>query len=96
MAQTVYSITLLAGEKKILLERPIVLKRIYGCITVRGFDEWCPSKVSFDDSLFHSFFVLNKPVTTFEMKGEGIFQGDVWTQNISGNSLLYSMSEILI
>jgi len=96
MAQTVYSITLVDGQKKILLEKPTTLKRIFGNITVRGFEGGCASKVSFGDPLFYSFFVLNKPVTTFEMKGEGIFQGDVWVQNISGISLLYSMSEILV
>ena len=97
MVQTVCSVTVLAGEKKIIIEKPHSLQRIF--FSVRAFADqttWYETKVSFDDPNFNSFYVLDGPAKYFEAKGEGIFQGNVWIYNISGINLLYSATEILI
>jgi len=97
MAQTVYSVTILAGKKKILLEKPQVLRRIF--FSVRALADqaaWYKSMVSFDDPSFRSFYVLNGPAKYFEAKGEGIFQGDVWVYNVSVQNLEYTVTEILV
>jgi len=97
MVQTVRSITILAGEKKLLLEKPLVLNRIFFSIRALADESaWYQSKVSFDDPLFHYFYVLNGPGKSFEAKGEGIFQGDVWVLNASDQNLQYTTTEILI
>jgi len=97
MAQTLRTITLSAGDKTILVAKPLVLCRIF--VSVRAFADdakWYQSKLSFDDPTFTSFFVLNGPGKYFEAKGEGIFQGNIWGQNTSAVSLQYTMTEILI
>ena len=97
MVQTLRTISLSPGAKKIILKKPIVLCRIF--FSVRAFADqnmWYQSKLSFDDPKFTSFFVLNGPGKYFEAKGEGIFQGDIWGQNASTVSLQYTMTEILI
>ena len=97
MVQTIRSITILAGEKKILIEKPHVLLRIF--FSVRAFAEqsaWYESKISFDDPNFHYFYVIDGPAKYFEARGEGIFQGDVWVYNASNTNLLYSVTEILV
>ena len=96
MVQTIRSITLLAGEKKVLLEKPRRLCRIF--FSIRAFAEqtaWYETKISFDDPLFHSFYVLDGPAKYFEVEGVDIFQGNIWVYNLSGTSLLYSTTEIL-
>ena len=97
MAQTLRTITLSAGDKTILVEKPLVLCRIF--VSVRALadeDKWYQSKLSFDDPSFTSFYVLNGPGKYFEAKGEGIFQGNIWGQNASTVNLQYTMTEILI
>jgi len=97
MAQTLRTVTLSAGDKTILVAKPLVLCRIF--VSVRALaddDKWYQSKISFDDPSFSSFFVLNGPGKYFEAKGEGIFQGDIWGINTSTVSLQYTMTEILI
>ena len=97
MAQTLRTITLSAGDKTILIEKPLVLRRIFVSVrTLADQDKWYQSKISFDDPSFSSFFVLNGPGKYFEAKGEGIFQGDIWGINTSTVSLQYTMTEILI
>ena len=96
MAQTVYSTTILAGKKKLLLEKPSVLHRIF--FSIRAFapyDEWHETKISFDDPQFRSFYVLDESARYFESKGEDIFQGNIWVYNVSDTDLLYSATEIL-
>jgi len=96
MVQTVHSETIPAGQKMILVEKPCVLHRIFFSISVlRANNEWFASKVSFDDPLFRSFFVLDGPERYFEARGQDIFQGNVWVQNVSSQDILYSMTEIL-
>ena len=97
MVQTVRSITILAGEKRIILEKPRNSCRIF--FSVRAFADqtaWLETKLSFDDPFFNSFYVIDGPAKYFEAKGEGIFQGNVWIYNISNINLLYSATEILI
>ena len=97
MVQTLISKTVLAGQKRILLEKPIVLKRVFFSITALADpDVWYKSAVSFDDPLFLSFFVLNGPARHFEARGEGIFQGNVWVSNLSDHDLEYTATEILV
>ena len=97
MVQTVRSMTILSGEKKIIIEKPRTLCRIF--FSVRAFADqntWLETKISFDDPQFLSFYVIDGPAKYFEAKGEGIFQGNVWIYNLSNINLLYSATEILI
>ena len=97
MAQTLQTLTLSAGDKTILIKKPIGLRRIFFSIrALADQDKWYQSKLSFDDPSFTSFYVLNGPGKYFEAKGEGIFQGNIWGQNTSTVSLQYTMTEILI
>ena len=97
MVQTVISKTILAGQKKILLEKPHVLQRIFFSIRALADDTtWYKSMMSFGDPLFRSFFVLNGPGKYFEVRGEGIFQGDIWICNLSDQDLEYTATEILV
>ena len=97
MVQTLRTVTLSPEDKTILVEKPLVLYRIF--VSVRALadqDKWHQSKLSFDDPSFTSFYVLNGPGKYFEAKGEGIFQGNIWGQNASTVNLQYTMTEILI
>ena len=97
MVQTVISKTILAGQKRILLEKPTALKRVFFSITALADPGmWYKSEVSFGDPLFRSFFVLNGPARHFEARGEGIFQGNVWVRNLSDHDLEYTATEILV
>ena len=81
----------------ILIEKPRALIRVFFSIrALADQSTWYQSKVSFDDPLFRSFYVLNGPAKYFEAKGEGIFQGDVWVHNASDQNLQYTATEILI
>ena len=96
MVQTVRSETILAGHKKIIFEKPLVLHRIFLSINALAPpDAWCESRISFDDPLFYSFYTLAGYVKYFEAKGEGIFQGDVWVVNTSAGDVIYTLTEIL-
>ena len=97
MVQTVKSIALPSGEQKILLEKPLVLSRIFFRITaLLPLTTNYTSKISFDDPAFTSFFVLLGPTVSFAAKGEGISQGDIWVRNDSQISIYYSATEILV
>ena len=97
MVQTLISKTILAGQKLVLLGKPIVSNRVFFSISALADDAmWFKSLVSFGDPLFRSFFVLNGPGKYFEARGEGIFQGDVWVRNLSNQNLEYTATEILI
>ena len=97
MAQTLRTTTLQPSEKILLIEKPRMLRRIF--FSIRALSDqnmWYQSRMSFDDPLFHSFYVLDGPAKYFEAKGEGIFQGDVWVLNASDQNLQYTATEILI
>ena len=96
MVQTVRSINVSAGEKKIVVEKPQALHRVF--FSIQAFADqtaWLETKISFDDPQFRSFYVLDGPARYFEAKGEDIFQGNIWVFNMSDTSLLYSATEIL-
>ena len=97
MVQTVRSEIILAGSKKIIFEKPLVLHRIFFSINVLApLDTWFESRVSFDDPMFLSYYTLTGYTKYFEAKGEGISQGDVWLFNTSSGDVLYTFAEILV
>jgi len=96
MVQTVGTYLVLSGEKKIVLEKPNTLHRIFFSIRViAGEAAWRDTKISFDDPLFSSYLSLNGSKKYFEATGEDIFQGNVWVINQSDVGLLFSVTEIL-
>ena len=97
MVQTLITKTILPGQKMLLLKKPLVSKRVFFSVRALADDsQWYKSVVSFGDPLFRSFFVLNGPGKYFEVRGEGIFQGDVWVCNQSDHDLEYTATEILL
>jgi len=97
MVQTVKSRMVYSGWKVCLLEKPLVLNRIFFNITVL-FDATmdCQARMSLGDPRFSTYYTLNNQVFYFEARGEGIFQGDVWVENVSPSDLLFVRSEILV
>jgi len=97
MVQTVQTIILPAGQQKIFFEKPHVLVRIFASIRVLASPEaWAESRISFDDPMFHSYYTLAGYIKYFEIKGEGIFQGDVWVLNTTTGDMIYTFTEILL
>jgi len=96
MVQTVRSLLLLAGQKKIILKKPSSSRRIFFSVrTVAGQDPACLTWLSFDDPLFCSYYTLSLAEKYFQAQGEDIFQGNVWLYNLSGGDLTYTATEIL-
>ena len=97
MAQTVQTVIVHAGQQKILVKKPHVLRRIFVSIQVLAPPEaWAESRISFDDPMFYSYYTLAGFSKYFEARGDGIFQGDVWVFNITTGDLSYTVTEILI
>ena len=97
MVQSVIYTSLPPGQQKIFLEKPRVLRRIFfKIVALIPPNAGYPSKISFGDPMFYSYFVLNGLNIYFESKGEGIFQGDIWLRNQSDVSVGYTATEILI
>ena len=97
MVQTVGSVRIPAGHKKIIFEKPRVLRRIF--ISIEELippDVWCESRISFGDPMFYSYYIMAGYSKHFRTKGEGIFQGDVWIYNVSTTDVVYTYSEILV
>ena len=96
MAQTVYTHKALIGEKIIILEKPLVLRRIYFSIcAITNLTTWHESKISFDDPKFSSYYTINGPEKYFTAGGEDIFQGNIWIWNVSDVDILFTATEIL-
>ena len=96
MVQTVCTIQVLAEEKKIILEKPARLHRIFFTIrTIADQASVCTSYLSFDDPMFHTYFTFSGPMKYFVAEGPDINQGDVWIYNASGGDLKYTATEIL-
>ena len=96
MVQTVKSVLVLIGEKKIVLEKPHALHRIFFSLRVLArLEAWLDVKMSFDDPLFLSLYSLNGPEKYFEAAGVHIFQGNIWIYNNSDLHLWILVSEIL-
>ena len=96
MVQTIKTIGVQPQEKIIIGEKPHVLRRVFFHIEVATQpDSWYPAKISFDDPLFSSYFRLVGTARSFEMKGNDIFQGDIWVKNESTIILYFSLTESL-
>jgi len=96
MVQTVCTISVLAGEKKIILEKPNRLRRIFFEVrTIADQAPVCMTWLSFDDPLFHTYFTFSGPMKYFVAEGPDINQGDIWIYNASGGDLTYTATEIL-
>ena len=96
MVQTVKSVLIFVGEKKVILERPHTLQRVFFSVKVLARTEaWFEVKMSFDDPLFYSYYLLNGPEKYFEAAGADIFQGNVWVFNNSGTNSWFPTTEIL-
>jgi len=81
----------------ILVKKPNVSTRIFMSIRALADDTtWAMSKISFGDPYFYSYYTIDGPAKYFEIKGEGIYQGDIWVRNASDINLIYTVSEILI
>jgi len=97
MTQTVRSQWIYSGWKIRLLNQPRVLNRIF--FTVKVLTDPTTDyrlNISLGDPGFSSYFALGRQVSFFEAKGEGIFQGDIWAQNVSAAEIYLSVSEILV
>ena len=96
MVQTVCTHLLAVGAKKIVLEKPNALKRVFFSVRlVAGETLNHELRMSFDDPLFYFFYTFNGPAKYFEADGADIFQGNVWLANMADNDLLCAVSEIL-
>ena len=96
MVQTIKSVIIAPSQKTKIAETPHTLHRIFFSVrVVVGVNSWYPAKISFDDPLFASFYLLAGTERYFEMQGEDIFQGDIWAKNEATISLWYTASEIL-
>ena len=82
MVQTLASFVMPSGSQRRVFEKHRSLRRVFFGITVLAGDSvWRESRISFDDPSFFSYYVLDGQYKHFEMKGEGIFQGDIWVRN---------------
>ena len=96
MAQTICTLMIPAGQRKIILERPHSLSRIFfSVLVIVDQDGWYDSRMAFDDPAFTTSYALNGATKYFEAEGVDIFQGDVWVYNASDKSLSYTATEIL-
>ena len=96
MVQTIRTHMVSMGQKKIVLEKPQVLNRIFFSVQVITYaTTWHDVRMSFDDPLFSSFYSLTGMKKYFEAEGVDIFQGNVWIFNLSDKDLYISATEIL-
>ena len=97
MSQNVISTTIPASKQILLFEKPGVLRRIFFGITAMLNDSvWRQSRVSFDGPKFYTFYVIDGPAKHFELKGDGLPQGDIWVRNASDIDIYYTATETLI
>ena len=97
MVQTVKSLKVYTDWKVVLLEKPRASTRIFFSIKVladptSGYKAW----ISFDDPTFVSHYILQGQTQQLKAKGEGIFQGAIWANNVSSLDLVFVMTEILV
>ena len=96
MVQTVCTLSIVAGGKKIIIEKPRTLHRIFfSVITILSATSGYDIRVSFDDPLFHSYYSLRGATKHFEAEGKDIFQGNVWLWNKSTADVEVAVTEIL-
>ena len=96
MVQNVVSVTIPAGQQRIFFEKPHILHRIFfGITAMLNNDVWRQSRISFDGPAFYTFYVIDGPAKHFEIKGDGLPQGDIWVRNSSDINIYYTATEIL-
>jgi len=96
MVQTIKSVHLFPSQKIKVAEMPHTLHRVFFSLqVVSAVNTWYPSKISFDDPSFDSFYLIAGTDRYFQMSGEDIFQGDIWLKNDSVTTIWYAISEIL-
>ena len=96
MVQTIRTHMVSMGQKKIILEKPQVLNRIFfSVLVIAAATTWYDVRMSFDDPLFSSFYSLTGMKKYFEAMGVDIFQGNIWIGNYSSEDLYISATEIL-
>ena len=96
MVQTIHTVMIPTGQKKIIIEKPSVLHRIFFSVQViTAATTWYDVRMSFDDPLFSSSYSLTGMKKYFEAEGVDIFQGNIWVDNASTASIWYSATEIL-
>jgi len=96
MVQTVQSLWVYSGQTTRVFEKPSVLHRIFFRVQVLTDPATQhPLRLSFDDPLFISYYILDWSFRHFQAEGEDIFQGDVWVMNPTDINLLVSLTEIL-
>ena len=97
MVQTLRSQMMSSGHQMILIEKPHALTRIFFRVGVLG-DQTMgrQMRISFDDPMFRSYYILDGQAKFFEARGEGIFQGDVWARNTSTGMIVWVATEILV
>ena len=97
MSQNVISTTIPSNKQLLLFEKPSVLRRIFfGITAMLNESVWRQSRVSFDGPMFYTFYVIDGPAKHFELKGDGIPQGDIWVRNSSDIDIYYTATETLI
>jgi len=96
MVQTIISFGIPAWGQRLVFEKPHSLRRIFCEIRVLGDEAWTQSRVSFDDPRFMSYYILSDWYKQFEIKGDGISQGDIWLRNPSEKVRYYTATEILV
>jgi len=97
MAQTLKTRTIYTGWKVVLLEKPLASRRIFfGIKVLTDLSMGYRSHISFGDPTFSSYYTLDGSIQQLTAKGEGIFQGDIWVQNISPSDLIFVTMETLV
>ena len=97
MSQNVISTTIPSNKQLLLFEKPSVLRRIFfGITAMLNESVWRQSRVSFDGPKFYTFYVIDGPAKHFELKGDGLPQGDIWVRNASDVDIYYTATETLI
>ena len=97
MVQTLKTTKVYNGWKVVLLEKPLASSRIF--FNIKMLTDPTPgyrALISFDDPTFASQYILEGQIQQLEVKGEGIFQGNIWAHNVSPVDLIFVMTEILI
>jgi len=97
MVQTLITIGLPPESQRILFEKPISLRRIFfGISLIMSEDVACRLNISFGDPMFYSYYALEGRYRHFEVKGEGLFQGNIWARNVSTIDVKYTAVQTLI
>ena len=96
MVQTVCTLSIPQGKKKIVIEKPHTLNRIFFSIaTVLSATSGYDIQLSFDDPIFRSYYSLRGSKKYFKAEGAYIFQGNVWIYNKSSADVEVTVTEIL-